>query len=152
MTKLIQKVLLNMCPPESMQDPQHDRNTVYYFICSHQSGGGQPCVLHITHNDLRGSSSVAQPSASPRQLLIHPSLCLTVSESQCSHHPTLCGETRASDVWECYKAWESKPHCSEISVCARPCSCLYVDPKAYRLALPGRLWIYFTYCSLPYGF
>lgn len=64
----------------------------------------------ITHSDLRGSPFIARPPAAPCHLLIHPSLCfshsVSLSESQCSHHPTLCGETRASDVWECYKAWE----------------------------------------------
>lgn len=34
------------------------------------------------------------------------SRCVSKSESQCSHHPTLCGETRACDIWECWKAWE----------------------------------------------
>lgn len=42
------------------------------------------------------------PANSPSIPLSLPHSVSPVCESQCSHHhPTLCGETRPSDVWEC---------------------------------------------------
>lgn len=151
--KLIQKVLFNLCAclPPSIKSLGNVDWTLEKCCRS------LVCIPHLTHDDLRGSSSSAPPTC---QLSIHPSLppSLTLSPLSVSHSAATiiphCVGRRGLLMCESVRKRGRVNRIAQRSPCAARAladACMWIQ-EARRLALPGRLGIYFIYRDSPYGF